>query len=70
MAPAGEEHRPMLAANAVREAGADKTIYGVARFSDPSVAEQLENAGIVPVTADVNDESQLATLPDAKTSFT
>jgi nucleoside-diphosphate-sugar epimerase len=54
-----------LAVNAIREARVDKAVYGVARFTDPSVADQLKEAGVVPVTADVTDDEQLAALPDA-----
>lgn len=54
-----------LAARAVREAGVDKTVYGVARFTDTDVAAQLEDAGVVPVAADITDASARSALPDA-----
>ncbi|MBD7919602.1 NAD(P)-dependent oxidoreductase [Cellulomonas sp. Sa3CUA2] len=54
-----------LAANAIKAAGVDKKVYGVARFSDRSLADELERAGVVPVVADVTDDDALAALPDA-----
>lgn len=54
-----------LAANAIQRAGVDKKVYGVARFSDRSVADDLERAGVVPVQADVTDDDALVGLPDA-----
>ena len=54
-----------MAARAVREAGVDKTVYGVARFSDPAARATLEQYGVVPVPADLTDDEQLAVLPDA-----
>ena len=54
-----------MAARAVREAGVDTTVYGVARFSDPAARATLEQYGVVPVPADLTDDEQLAALPDA-----
>ena len=54
-----------MAARAVRDAGVDKTVYGVARFSDPAARATLEQYGVVPVPADLTDDEQLAALPDA-----
>ncbi|KID29841.1 nucleoside-diphosphate-sugar epimerase [Prauserella sp. Am3] len=55
-----------LAANAVRKAGSGATVYGVARFSDPDTARELEGYGVVPVRADITDEDDLRELPDVK----
>jgi nucleoside-diphosphate-sugar epimerase len=54
-----------LAANAIKAAGVDKTVYGVARFSDRDVAEELRAAGVTPVPADLTSDKELAALPDA-----
>ena len=42
-----------------------KRVIGVARFSDPAVQRQLEDAGIETVSADLLEPGVLATLPDA-----
>ncbi|MFB9378181.1 NAD-dependent epimerase/dehydratase family protein [Kineococcus gynurae] len=54
-----------MAARAIREAGVDKTVYGVARFSDPAARATLEQYGVRPVPADLTDDGHLAALPDA-----
>lgn len=54
-----------LAANAVEQAGVDTKVYGVARFSDPALADELRHAGVVPIAADLTDDDALRTLPDA-----
>ncbi|GAB2678474.1 NAD(P)-dependent oxidoreductase [Saccharopolyspora gloriosae] len=55
----------VMAARAVVEAGVDKTVFGVARFSDPAARATLEKYGVRPVPADLTDDDQLAALPDA-----
>lgn len=52
-----------LAANAIKAAGVDKTVYGVARFSDAAAREKLESAGVKTITCDLMDQAQLKTLP-------
>ena len=53
------------ARRAAEEAGMRKRIIGVARFSNPGVREQLEQAGVETICADLLDESQLRALPEA-----
>ncbi len=56
----------MLAKNAVDAAGVDKKIYAVARFSDKATRKQLDDCGVITLTADLSDTAQLKTLPDVK----
>ncbi len=46
-------------------AGTSRRIFGVARFSDPTVATRLQAHGVETIAADLLDRSQLARLPDA-----
>src|SRR5690606_3333822 len=55
----------MLARNALDAAGKGARVIAVSRFSDEAVARRLEEAGVRVVKADLLDESQLASLPDA-----
>ncbi len=55
---------PTLARMA-RRAAPEKTIYAVARFSDPAVAAQLESHGVRTVRADLLDRDDIALLPRA-----
>lgn len=55
-----------LAVNALEEAGSSSRVIAVSRFSEPGVAEQLKEAGITVVKADLTDREQLAALPDAE----
>jgi nucleoside-diphosphate-sugar epimerase len=64
----GGKMGPSLARRARRaadEAGVQRRIIGVARFSAPGLREQLEESGIETVAADLLDPDQLAALPDA-----
>ncbi len=54
-----------MAARASHEAGTQRRIIGVARFSDPNLPAWLQNHGIEPLTCDLLDPRQLAALPDA-----
>jgi nucleoside-diphosphate-sugar epimerase len=56
----------MLAANAVREAGLSKNIYAVSRFSDDAQINSLKELGIKVIKADLMNEEQLTSLPDAE----
>jgi nucleoside-diphosphate-sugar epimerase len=59
---------PSLAKRARRaceRAKLPKRIIGVARFSDPSVQQELQAAGIETVSADLLAPGAMATLPDA-----
>lgn len=59
----GGKMGPTLARLAKR-AAPDKRVIGVARFSDLSVKEKLENWGIETITADLLDRSSVAALPE------
>lgn len=54
----------MLAKNAVCQAGIDKRIIAVARFSDPAVKSELEDNGVETITCDLLDTEQLRALPE------
>lgn len=54
------------ASRACKAAGIEKRIIGVARFSSPQIREQLEEAGVETVAADLLDPDALAQLPDAE----
>ena len=54
-----------LARKAILEAGIDKRVIGISRFSEEGILEELEAEGIETVAADLLDEEQLAALPDA-----
>lgn len=56
---------PSLAKRA-RKACPRKQITGVARFSDPQVRQELEEAGVRTISADLLDPDSLAQLPDAE----
>ena len=59
---------PTLARMAVRgleELNSPRRVYGVARFSQPHVRDQLEGWGVQTVTCDLLDRSELAGLPDS-----
>lgn len=55
----------IMAQRAVEEAGLDKVVYGVARFSDPAARASLERAGVTAVQADLTDDLELDAIPDA-----
>ena len=61
---AGGKMGPALAELLVR-AGADEVI-GVARFSQPGLAEYLREAGVRPIVADLMDDGALDHLPSAE----
>ena len=54
-----------LARKAILEAGIDKRVIGISRFSEEGIREELEAEGIETVAADLLDEEQLAALPVA-----
>lgn len=56
----------MLAKNAVRQAGIQKKIIAVARFSDPATKEQLEANDVETISCDLLDPKQLQSLPEAE----
>ena len=54
-----------LARRAILEAGVDKRVIGISRFSEEGTREELEAEGIETVAADLLNEDQLKALPDA-----
>lgn len=55
-----------LAVEAIRAAGVEKTVYGVARFSDPNARDQLEAIGVRTIQCDLLDRTAVAALPQVK----
>lgn len=62
----GGKMGPTLAVRARRAAPPGLRIRAAARFSEPGLREQLENAGIETFRTDLLDPAQLAALPDAE----
>jgi nucleoside-diphosphate-sugar epimerase len=54
-----------LALQAAEQAGVEKKIIGVSRFSEPDLQRQLEKEGIATIGADLLEDDQLRALPDA-----
>lgn len=54
-----------LACRAVREAGVDKRVIAVSRFSRPGLRAELEAAGATVIAADLLADGALEALPDA-----
>ena len=54
-----------LAKSAIDKAGLTKKVIGVARFTEPGLQDELEQQGIETYQADLLDDQQLASLPDA-----
>lgn len=54
-----------MARRAFDEAGSRQRVIGVARFSDPSLAERLEGFDVETIAADLLDPAQVDGLPDA-----
>jgi nucleoside-diphosphate-sugar epimerase len=54
-----------MARRAFNAAGKRGRVIGVARFSDPNEAAQLERHGVEAIRCDLLDRSQLGRLPDA-----
>jgi nucleoside-diphosphate-sugar epimerase len=61
---AGGKMGPTLARMAKR-AAPGKTVWAVARFSEPGLAARLREHGVEPVTADLLERDQVARLPRA-----
>lgn len=62
----GGKMGPSLAATlrrAVEEAGVEKRIYGVARFSDPAAKAYLEGIGVETIACDLLDRDAVERLP-------
>jgi nucleoside-diphosphate-sugar epimerase len=61
----GGKMGPTLARLAKR-AAPDRRVYGVARFSEPELADELKAHGIEPITCDLLDRDAVAALPKVK----
>src|SRR5690606_9963125 len=48
-----------LAKRAINEAGVDKKVIGVSRFSEPALKEDLEAAGIETISIDLLNDEEL-----------
>ena len=58
----GGKMGPTLARMAKR-AAPHKRVLGVARFSDPSIADRLRAVGVEPISCDLLDREAIARLP-------
>ena len=56
----------LLALNAIREAGVNKKVIGVSRFSNKKMELDLQIAGIETIAGDLLDEKFLEQLPNCK----
>ena len=55
-----------LAVNAIRSAGVEKKVFGVARFSNPEDREKLQSWGIETIACDLLDQEGVKQLPQVK----
>lgn len=55
-----------LAVAAINEAGLQKRVIGVSRFSDEKARKELEDAGIETIPCDLLEDDQLQSLPAVK----
>ncbi|MEU0565636.1 NAD-dependent epimerase/dehydratase family protein [Nonomuraea sp. NPDC005983] len=62
---AGGKLGPSLVRLALNTTGRDRRVIAVSRFSEPGLAQALQEDGATVVPADVADEQQLRDLPDA-----
>jgi nucleoside-diphosphate-sugar epimerase len=53
-----------LACRASRDAGVNRSIIAVSRFTEPGVAERIATAGAIPLVADLLDGRAIEQLPD------
>lgn len=56
----------IAAKQAAEQAGIKKRVIGVARFTEPGLAESLNRQGIETISADLLDRVQLQSLPEIK----
>lgn len=54
-----------VARKAVDAAGTGQRVIGVSRFSDPAARAELEHVGVETLAANLLDDQELASLPDA-----
>lgn len=55
-----------LAVEAIRIAGVQKQVFGVARFSEPGSRERLESVGVQAIRCDLLDRAAVAALPQVR----
>lgn len=55
-----------LAKHAIDKAGLQKRVIGISRFSEKGLQEELNAQGIETISADLLDDNQLKSLPDAE----
>lgn len=55
-----------MAIRACKEAGIEKTIYGVSRFSKPGSRDALEKIGVKTIACDLMDQEKVQDLPKVK----
>ncbi|MCC7400693.1 MAG: NAD(P)-dependent oxidoreductase [Chitinophagaceae bacterium] len=55
-----------LAVDAIEKAGISKTVTAVARYSEAGLQQEMERHGIKTIVADLLDDRQLESLPQAK----
>lgn len=55
-----------LAVRAIRAAGESNRVIGVSRFSEQGLKEELEDAGVEAIVADLMNDDELASLPDCE----
>lgn len=55
-----------LAVTAIKEAGINKKVYGVARFTEPDLQAELEAVGVQTVKADLLHDDVWGNMPKAK----
>jgi UDP-glucose 4-epimerase len=53
----------------LKKASSDKNIYAVSRFSDETIRDRIEDAGVKTIQIDLLDESLYSQLPDVKNVF-
>lgn len=56
----------VLCKNAIREAGIEKRVIAVSRFSDPFATELLKSNGVETISCDLLDKEKLYELPDVE----
>ncbi len=56
----------MLARRSLDQAGVNKQVIGVSRFSTPGLAERLREAGVETISCDLMNPDALAALPEAR----
>ena len=56
----------VLCKNAIRDAGVDKRVIAVSRFSDPIAAGLLKSQGVETISCDLLDKEKLYALPETE----